>query len=948
MNNKSPLRKSALALAISSATILAGGMSGAVYAQDDEAASLDEVVVTGSRIKRPDYLGNSPITSVSAEQITLTGTVNTESLLNTLPQVIPGLDRTSNNPGNGTASVDLRGLGSNRTLVLVNGRRANPTGGGGVVDINTIPNSLIDSVEVVTGGASAVYGSDAISGVVNFKLKDDFEGAEISAGYETTGDGDADIFSADVTLGANFDGGRGNAVINFSHTDRQELFQGDRDFSTFAQFEGTDAAGNTILENGGSSGVPATSIFAGGFAGFSPASNGVIFGQDGSVRPFVAGGDNNDFYNYAPVNYIQLPQERNQITSLLNYDLTDTVEVYANLFLTTSEVPQQLAPTPIFQTASFTLDGSPFITPQAQQIISDAIGEGVDTDGDGIDDTGRALLRRRLEEVGPRVAQSDFTSYSVVTGIRGDFGSSGWGYDAYYQTGNSKLDLTQLGNVNRDRFNQALLLNPAGNACQDGGSNGSTVGCSPLNIFGEGNISPQSAAFLRTAVTAIGEFDQTIASFNLTGDVAGLPVALGYEYRENEFDFRPSQDLAAGTIAGFNGQPPSGGRFSVNEIYGETLINITKDQSWAKNLELELAARYSDYSTIGSLGTYKVAGTWELNDNVRFRGGYNLAVRAPGIAELFSPASENFPSATDPCSASGGPVSPDVAAICAATGVPANVIGTPAINPAAGQVRAVGGGNPNLVEEEATTFTLGVVFNPTENITASIDYFDIDIEDYIATFGGGANNILATCYDTSDPAGGIGSDFCNAVNRRGDGTIDFVATSAQNVAAQTLKGIDLSARYTTDLYGGEASIKYLGTITEEREFTPFAGAEATDCAGQFGQDICGDPNPEYKHRVTFGWTGEKLNAQLLWRYLGSTTDDDDAVDYAVERIGSFNYFDLSGSYQFNDNYKLTFGVDNLFDEQPPILGGNAQQANTYPASYDVFGRTYFLKVGAKF
>lgn len=907
---------------------------------DGEEDALEEVIVTGSRIKRADFVSNSPVATVGEQQFDLTGTVNTESLLNTLPQAVPGLDRTSNNPGNGTATVDLRGLGSSRTLVLINGRRATPTTGGGIVDINNIPTNLIETVEVVTGGASAVYGSDAVSGVVNFVLKDDYEGAEANVGYEITEDGDAGLFSADFTVGSNFADGRGNAVINLSYTDREDLFQGDRDFATFAQFDDVDADGNLILIDGGSSGVPATSIFSGGFSAFSPSA-GIIFNQDGSVRPFQTG-ETNDFYNYAPVNYIQLPQERRQANVLLNYDLTDTMNVYSEFHFTSSDVPQQLAPTPIFQTSTFTLDGSPFITPDAQRIISNGIGDGVDTDGDGIDDTATALVRRRLEEVGPRISQSDFQSYTATLGLKGDFGTSDWSYDTYFQIGNTTGTETQLGNVSRQRFEQALLLNAAGTACSDPSNNGSTVGCAPLNIFGEGNISPQAAQFLRTAVTSIAEFDQTLFGFNVTGSVGNIGVAAGYEYREDQFDFRPSQALASGDIAGFNGAPASGGRFSVNELYVEALVPIIDA------LEVELAYRYSDYSTIGGVSTYKISPSFEINDQVRLRGGFNRAVRAPNIAELFSPPSEGFPGANDPCSGDAAPISPAVAEICAATGVPANVIGSVAINPAAGQVREVGGGNPNLEEETADTFTVGVVVSPTDNLTFSLDYFDIEIEDYIATFGGGANAILTTCYDPTDPAGGIGSDFCNVINRRPDGTIDFVSTTAENVASQTLQGVDLQIDYTTDLAGGTFGVKYLGTYTIERDFTPFDGAEPIECAGRFGQVECDDPNPDYKHRAAFSWANDKLTAQLVWRYIGSAEDDDEGTEYTVEEIGDESYFDFSGSYQFNDTYSVTFGIDNLFDNEPPILGDNQEQANTYPATYDVFGRTYFAKFNASF
>ena len=919
-------------------------------AQTGREETLEEVVITGSRIRRAEFSSNAPVATVDAEQLELTNTINTENLLNTLPQTVPGLDRTSNNPGNGTASVDLRGLGATRTLVLVNGRRVVPTTSGGQVDINNIPNSLIESIEIITGGASAVYGSDAISGVVNFILKDDFEGAEFSSSYEVTEEGDAGLFSFDVTVGGNFADGRGNAVLNVAYTDREDLFQGDRDFSTFAQFDNTDANGNPILIDGGSSGIPATSIFAGGLGSFSPDSFGILFNQDGSIRPFRSGRDNNDFYNYAPVNYIQLPQERLQISGMSHFKANDKLEVYADVFYTSSKVPQQLAPTPIFQNTKFTLDGNPFITPEAQRILSDAIGDDVDTDGDGIADTASALVRRRLVEVGPRIAQSDFMSAQITFGVRGEIGASDWNYDVYLSEGRVTNNETQFGNVNRTRFNQALLLNlsdPANPRCSDPSSNGATVGCTPLNIFGAGNISKDAAAFLRTAVSAVADFDMTVAQANIDGSLQGLEagdigIAFGYEFRENAFDFRPSQDLAAGTIAGFNGAPPISGRFNVNEIYVEALVPLIADKNFARAVELELAYRYSDYSISGGNDTYKIAGSWAINDMFRFRGGYNVAVRAPNIGELFAPVSEGFPSGVDPCAGESAPISDAVRSICQATGVPADVIGTPAINPAAGQVRGLFGGNANLDPEEAETYTVGVVVDATAELSFSIDYFDIEITDYIAT-PGTANEVLRLCYDPA--RGGAGSTFCNLIARRPDGTIDGISLTTGNVAAQTLKGVDLIGSYSADLWGGLATVRYVATHTMESEFS---SANVTDCAGLFGSSICGEPLPEYVHRMTFGWSNERWNAQLLWRMIGSTDDDNDAVVYVVEKLDDEHYFDLSANYTISDNYTLSAGVDNLFDTEPPIIGGNQEQANTYPATYDVFGRTWFVGLRASF
>jgi len=316
---------------------------------------------------------------------------------------------------------------------------------------------------------------------------------------------------------------------------------------------------------------------------------------------------------------------------------------------------------------------------------------------------------------------------------------------------------------------------------------------------------------------------------------------------------------------------------------------------------------------------------------------------------LFSPQGENFPGATDPCSANGAP---DAAteAVCLATGVPANVVGTPAINLAAGQVRAVTGGNPELLPEEADTYTIGFVFQPDfiEGLSLSIDYFDIVIDGYVTEFGGGAANVLDVCYNDT-VSGGAGSPFCDVVNRRADGTIEFVSLTSANVAEQTLKGFDVLAGYDMDLAGGDLRINYVATITQESNFTAFPGADTDDCSGAFGQSICGEPLAEYKHRATANWSNDDWTAMLSWRYIGEVKDDDESdFVYFAEKIDAFNYFDLAGTYRIGDNYSVTVGIDNVADEKPPILGDNQEQANTYPATYDVFGRTYFIRAVADF
>ena len=985
MSTKTRLMLSAISAAALAAT------AAPTYAQDSDD---DVVVVTGSRIVKQDFISNSPVATVEAIQFERTGVINTEDLLNTLPQTVAGLTSTSNNPGNGTASIDLRGLGANRTLVLVNGRRAQPNGAAGIVDINTIPPALIENVEVLTGGASSVYGADAVSGVVNFILRDDFDGIQANIGYNATEQGDGDILNANLTIGANSADGKGNATFSVGWTDRQAVLQGDREFSNVALFD--NGAGDG-LEPGGSSGVPGTSIFAGfDFGEPIPADADIgagpnvglgVFDADGTLRPFVLGGDVNDFYNYAPVNFLQLPQERFTLGGTARYEFNDHAEAYIEGRFAQNVVASQLAPTPIFQTpdngtgnpgdppVGFSLDGNPFINPASQQIISDAIGDGIDTDGDGIDDTASFLLRRRLVEVGPRFNNDTRNTFQLVTGVRGDLWIDNWGYDVSYSEGRTTNSNFQTGNVNRDRFDQALLLADAdgdgnvdldanGNpSCADTAMNGATIACAPLNLFGPGNISQDAAAFLETAVSTTDETIQRVLQANVNGDLGELSLtdspigfAIGAEYIENIFEFRPSQDVAASTIAGFNGAPPVQGEYDVYSAYGEAQIPLLSGLPFAERLTLDIAGRVSDFSTVGTEYNYKVGGEWAINDQIRLRGNFNTAVRAPNIGELFSPQGENFPGADDPCSASGAPaggITPELSAACVATGVPLAAVGSPLLDPAAGQIRSIVGGNPDLDVEEAETITFGAVFTPdfVEGLTVSVDYFDIQIDDSIALFGGGTDNILNVCL-TDTNVGGPGSAFCNAVNRRADGTIDFVSNQAANVAFESLTGIDFAAQYGFEAGEiGDFNFNYLGTVTFESEFQAFEGDTIFDCAGLFGNN-CGEPDPEYRHRLSGAWLKDSWTTQIVWQLLGSVDDggilDDPVTTQFVDSIGTTHYFDVSVSKSFGDNLTLTVGSNNVLDEDPPIIGDNDEQANTFPSTYDPFGRSFFANARINF
>lgn len=937
-------------------------MSAVAQEEGDGEARQETVTVTGSRIAKQDFVSNSPIATVDAEVFELTGSVNTEDVLNTLPQAIPGFDRTSNNPGGGYATANLRGLGSSRTLVLVDGKRFVPTTSGGVVDLNNIPPALIERVEVVTGGASAVYGSDAVAGVVNFILKDDFEGFEANIGYESTLEyGDAEYYTADITMGTNFDDGRGNVTMNIGYTNRKAVFQGDRDFSFFALGD----SGDTLVA-GGSSGVPAGHLFdsfdftALGLA--DPAncptgttlSSGACVGQaifDGAngFRPWINSGDGNDRYNYAPVNYLQLPQERFNTTSVASYDINPDTEVYARFTGAFNQVPQQLAPTPAFTTIQVGVD-NPFLSDTAAAAIAQLDGVYGDPAGDGL---ALPYIGRRMVETGTRESHDDFFAFQIQTGLTGTLAGS-VDYDIFFQTGRTQDNVDLTGDISLGRFLQAVdaTTDADGNiVCRD-----QSGGCVPMNIFGEGNISDEAADWVSAGLSSKSEYNQTVFGMNFSGSTEGLfelpggPVgwAVGAEYREEDFAFRPDDNLGTGNLLGFNSAPPLEGGFDVYDLYTEFYAPILADMPGVELLAIEGAFRVSEYSTVGQTETYKLGGEYSPIDGLRFRGLYNTAVRAPNISELFSTVSNGFPAATDPCSATSDPVGAGIAALCTATGVP-NVGLYEQRN---SQIEGLFGGNPDLDPEEAETYTVGVVYEPhfVDGLTVAVDYYDIEITDYVTTLAGGVQGILNQCYlPANNPNQDPNTIFCQATNRNANSGEPLVMANLANAGSLETSGIDIQVDYTFEVEAvpGTFGVNYTGLVLDSWTFYAFDGAEPDNCKGQFGL-FCDDPIPEYKHNMSFSWADGPFSALLRWEFIGEVADDDDATDYVVEDLDATSYFTLSGSWDVNDNLRLTLGIDNLLDEEPPIIGDNQEQANTYPATYDPFGRTIYGSAKIRF
>ncbi|MFT2091343.1 TonB-dependent receptor domain-containing protein [Paraglaciecola sp. 2405UD69-4] len=934
MFTNSKLTKS-IRLAMAAGAASTALISNVALAQDAETAeaSVEKISVTGSRIQRANLTAKSPVFEFSGEEFVVSGNLNIEQKLAELPSTLPSFGASSNNPGDGTARVDLRGLGTSRTLVLVNGRRWIPATQAGVVDLNSIPGSLIEGVDIITGGSSAVYGSDALGGVVNFRMKDDFEGAEISTLYDITEDGDGEKFNIDLTIGGNFADDRGNATIYMGYAKRDAVYQGDRSFSDVALTEGTDG-----LVAGGSSGIPGTRIFGG-----PTLPNGDTLGRflpDGSGATFVSP---DDLFNYAPDNFLQLPQERLAVNGFGHFDITDDHRLYAEVGFNRNTVPQELAPTPAFTTVELN-PNSVFFGADVQEAFLNS-GE-LNADGNY-----EAFIGRRMVEVGPRQSIDTRSGVRILVGLEGYFNDN-WGYNTYYSR--SELDQTNLleNDVAASRFRQALLVTDDGTECQD-----TSNGCVPLNIFGEGTITEEAAEFIRIGATNVTNISQEVFHFDVAGELPfGLPSAennvglvVGFESRHDSSTFRPDEFLAAGDVLGFNAGDTTSGGYGVKELFYEIDVPLVEEKDFAKELTLWVAGRFSDYSTVGSVESFATSLNWVVNDTVMFRAGYQEAVRAPNVSELFLGQSNGFPSATDPCSADGFVEGTTDSDLCVATGLSADQVGT--FIQANSQIEGVFGGNTELKEEESETVTLSVVLTPVEDLTVSFDYFNIEITDAIDVLGGGVQNVLNICYNQVQD---INSPFCQAIDRRADGNVDTVSVLNENIGALETSGLDVNINYSFDLdfgIGDNNSILIIdsrNTFLDSFDITPVAElGTVNECAGAFG-NTCGSPLAEFQSNNRITWASGDLSFSTLIRYIDSTTDDQivvggvDASELIVPEISSEVYVDLSASYHLADGVRVNAGITNLFANEPTALGDSQEQANTFPSTYDLLGRRFFV------
>jgi iron complex outermembrane recepter protein len=911
----SNLRFAAAPLALSLALI-----STPSFAQDaeDAADAAEPIIVTGSRIARPDLESNSPISVVSGQLLQDQGAVNVEEALNQLPQVTPGLNANVNNGGNGTVSVDVRGLGSSRTLVLVNGRRMVPSNNTGVVDLNVINPLLIDRVDVVTGGASATYGSDALGGVVNFILKKNFEGVELSGQYGVTSRGDSQIWTVGGIIGGNFADDRGNATLAVSNTIRGDSFQSEREWSRIDQNGGSATGVAGRLDN----------LFSNPFV---PGGNRA-FNADGSVRPFVNNFDltnpATDRYNFAPVNYIQTPQKRFTVTALANYDVTDAINVYAEASYVSSEVKLQLAPTPA--TNIFVNPLSPVLSAAARALAATRANP-----------LAPLTFRRRTVEAGPRIQTFNFDVTQFNIGTKGKL-FDGWDFDVYY--GRGRVDSAQglQNDVSRSRFTSGL------NGCPVG----SPAGCVVVNAFGPNTLTPAAVNYIRIA-SAVDQFafDRDNVVGSISGSIPGfsgkdIGIAFGAEYRRDASRFIPSDSAQRGDLTGFNAVQPINGSFDTKEVFGEVSVPVFD------MLTLDAKARYSDYSTVGGNFTWSVGGEFKPIDDVRFRSTYSKANRAPSVFELFQAGDQGFPAVTDPCfrgqpSGTAAAPSAGVSAICVLQGLP-----SPATNVLVqtnAQIEATFTGSTNLKEETSDTFTAGVQFTPSfaPGFSLSVDYFDIKIDGYVSRVQGGANGLVAACFAQNiTTLAQLNADpFCSLLSRRPNGDLlaTIPLTNEANVGINNklkTRGIDFAAAYDLGLGFAGLDNSKLGlssNVTYLMDYK-FNGDEFAGLAsGDFGT------LPHWKANTRLTYSDDALSLSLNWQYIGKVNDFD-----GVGPVKAYNLFDLNGRIKASDKFEFFGGVQNLLDKDPPAINSGFTATNTDETLYDTLGRRFFIGAKARF
>lgn len=931
---------------------------------EQKAKTLDSVTVTGSRIRRTDEIdGPTPLTIVSAEAIRAVGATEIADVVNQLPSLsVSQTNQTSNLAGNaGINALDLRGMGTQRTLVLVDGHRQVPSiPGTSAVDVSNIPSSLVERVEVITGGASALYGADAVSGVANFILKKDFQGVEASARYGGSTRGDLHSYSADVLAGTNFADSRGNVTFYgfyekqpgtvsgqdrpwtaggypmYTRNNRDQRYwisDGNRNISNAANAQVILGGRHYAFTDDGQLRDPV--LGPGGYVNASPLSLSDPVDALGSL--LTDGGEYGGRYD---AYYLSVPSDRLTARTSVNFDFSDALRFFANASVSrnTSEAAYRSLAT--FGSDMVPAD-SPFITPEMVAANGGAITDGV-------------YFARHFDELGSARSDYERKLFQGVTGLEGDFTfrSRAWNYSAYYAYGQTRQRVRDLDTVAYDRFYLAIdsTTDAAGNAVcrsslQDPGN-----GCVALNPFKR--LTAEEAAYIQySSDWATTTMTQQVLSAYASGGLFDLPggevqVVVGSEYRKERNDIgaipQYNPDSAAYDPSLGATQLPLTGGYDVKELFSELHLPLLSDKPFAERLSIDAAVRVSDYNTAGRTVTNKFGFEWAPIGDITLRGTYGKAVRAPNIGELYTASSIGGLWITDPCNTYNLQYRSDRSEYTAANCAVLN----PSDKSTYWNYRdIITQGNQSLGNETAKTLTLGLVLRPRflRNAVFSVDYYDIDLRGAIDSFP--AQTLINKCVDAPT----LDNLFCPFVTRDADGNLLEVVTQKLNLAKYLTRGIDFAGQYRYDLreHWGQGAgtlsfaLNYTRLIRRDYTLDPDDPDTVTHFAGVFG-------SPQWKGVLRTTWANDIAGATWSLRHVSKMRNGTEitAEEYQKVWTGDVFYNDFSGYYRFKGGLELFGGLNNAFDRAPPrVPGAEAGGANFelgYQAGvYDVIGRTFY-------
>ena len=975
-------------------------LAGAAHAQDAAApakAKGDDstvVVVTGSRIARRDYKAESPISTISSTAIASAAQPSLDKAIGEIPQFEAaqgaaevGDVQGSIGFGGGASYSDLRGVGRNRSLVLMDGRRLMPSTPDGAIDLNTIPMAMIENVEVITGGASAAYGSDAVAGVANFKLRQRFDGLELSVEHGASTRNDGASSQVSLLAGGKIDDGKGHILIDLEYGKRDAVNGADRPFFTqpSVRFLGRPPEG-IIFAGGWGNGSNQPSIAAvnavlakypgtTAISGTGAYTGAIGVNTDGTLFTSIAG--NNCAQNYKGAgsvkgatlsadctqagvvlgNYfaVQVPLTKYNAFMKTDYAFNEHVTGYAQFNYSESSALDQTSPGSTKPSASASqLLKIPVSNPYVQSnadlmaLIKSAYG-GVVPANATLDDS------KLLFGWGNRVETYKYDVWQILTGLKGDIPNTPFNWDVYGSFGRSTYASQARGDISISAINSILAGTNTASGC---------TGAAAWNPFG---LQPVSAGCLAYAGRTDNTTD-TLTSKNveatLQGPLFNLPagavqMALGADYRDSSYQYQPDSLFITGDSLAYGTDTPSSGAQRAGEVFGELLVPVLKDMAVAKSLTVDLGYRYSKYDSFAGKGTWKADMNWTVVDGFGLRGGYSLAIRAPSLADLYVGKSVNNTNLTsDPCDAQSayrtGADATQVKALCTAQAATAGA-SSYTYNGAVVSVPVQSGGNNLLQPETAKTWSVGAVMSPIHGFDLSIDYYNINIAGAIASLSAG--QILTDCYSAStNPGFSTGNAFCQRIQRDSStGTISLLTSGTFNFNNIRLDGIDTQVAYRFDLgrlglpsNAGSLQLSSLVSYLHRYTVTPADGSGAVEYAGGISDTLVTSDgenlyaHPRWKANSSVTYTHGSLTGSLRWRYIGKMNNLDDPTAH----VPAVSYFDFDGHYAFGRRYTLTVGMNNILDRKPPYIG--TLELRTDAATYDVVGRTWYAALKAKF